>query len=109
MIVQVALQLQKFISDNSLKRGDGIIVFDALITLYKKEMPVVLQSEVQIITLPAEMVIYIFEFCKPGQTEKEMYRTSQDQFAILPGEELEIQDKESNNRIVISPKRNLPG
>ena len=108
MIVQAALQLQKFISDNSLKREDGIIVFDAFITLYKKETPIVLESEVQVITLPAEMVIYLLEFCKPEQTEKEMYRTSQHQFAILPEQELEITDTESNSRLIISLKRNLP-
>lgn len=109
MIVKSPQQLQKFISDNTLKREDGIIVFDALITLYKEEKPVVFQSEIQVVRLPSEMVIYIFEFCKPGQTEKEMYRTSQHQFVILSGDELEITDTESNSRLLISLKRNLPG
>ena len=109
MFAQATQQLQKFISDNNLKREDGIIVFDAFITLYRKEIPIVLESEVQVITLPAEMVIYLLEFCKPGQTEKEMYRTSQHQFAILPEQELEITDTESNIRLVISLNRNLPG
>ena len=108
MIIQATQQLQRFISDNSLKREDGIIVFDAFITLYKKEIPIVLESEVQVITLPAEMVIYLLEFCKPEQTEKEMYRTSQHQFFILPRKELEITDTESNSRLIISLKRNLP-
>ena len=83
MIIQATQQLQRFISDNSLKREDGIIVFDAFITLYKKEIPIVLESEVQVITLPAEMVIYLLEFCKPEQTEKEMYRTSQDRKSVV--------------------------
>jgi hypothetical protein len=104
MTTQNTQELQQFITDNNLKREDGIIVFIAAIDLHKSEGATSLCSEIQVITLPEEMALYILEFCEKQNLGKEMYRTRQHQFARLSQHELEILDAESDTRLKISLK-----
>ena len=103
MSTQSLYILQKFISDNKLKREDGIIHFDAIISLYKKDITLTIHSAIQVITLPEEMALYILIFSEEESGEKEMYRTKKHQFGLLSQTQLEILDTDSATRIVISP------
>ncbi|MES2849513.1 MAG: hypothetical protein V4685_10690 [Bacteroidota bacterium] len=69
------LQLQQFIKKNALDPQKGIILFNATITLHSNENPLIISSEVQIITLPKEMVLYILEFVKATHLQSEIYST----------------------------------
>ncbi len=105
MIAQNTQELQKFISDNNLKRKDGIILFSAIIDLYKPDETSHFTSEIEVLTLPEEMALYILEFFGAEKPEKEMYRTSQQQFVCSDQNQLQILDKESGIRLTISLKQ----
>ncbi len=102
MIASNTQDLQKFILDNNLKREDGIILFHASIHLHNSVETLSFFSEIEVITLPKEMVLYILVFGGKENSGKEMYRTGQDQFKLLSQKELEISDTETNSRLVIS-------
>jgi hypothetical protein len=102
MSLQPIQQLQQFITDNKLRREDGLIVFEAAITFCKAGEVASLYSEVQVITLPQEMVLYIIEFSIPPLSENDMYSTIRYTFTCLPDQKLEISDTRSDNRLVIS-------
>ncbi len=70
-----ALQLQQFISENTLALQKGITLFNATITLHNNKNQLIISSEVQIITLPKEMVLYILEFVKATHLQSEIYST----------------------------------
>ena len=108
MIAQHTQELQKFISDNNLKREDGIILFSAIIDLYKLDETSRFTSEIEVLTLPEEMALYILEFFGTENPEKEMYRTSRQQFVCSSQQELEILDSKSDTRLIISLKA-VPG
>ncbi len=59
-------------------------------------------SELLVVTLPEEMVLYIMEFGTPNQPESDMYRTSDRVFKCLPEKKLEIINLESGSRVIIS-------
>ncbi len=93
-------ELQRFIEDNSLKRKDGLILFEGTITLCKTETD--FNSDLLVVTLPEEMVLYVMEFCTPGQPENDMYRTKDHLFTCLPDKKLEITDLKSGDPVIIS-------
>jgi len=101
-MTQSALALRQFIADNKLKRDGGIIIFDASVTLYRNNKLEIFFSEIEVITLPEEMALYILAFSTTGNEENEMYRTKFHRFAILTEKELEISDEETGSRVVIS-------
>lgn len=102
MIAQNTQELQKFISENNLKREDGIILFNASIDLHAPKRATTFNSEVQVIRLPQEMALYIYEFCDPEKGQNEMYRTGNHQFVRLAQNKLEIRDEKTNTRLIIS-------
>ena len=93
-------ELQRFITDNRLRREDGLIVFEGTITVCKTNTDY--YSELLVVTLSEEMVLYVMEFGIPGHPENDMYRTTTHLFTCLPGKKLEITDLKSDNRIIIS-------
>lgn len=108
MIAQNTQELQKFISDNNLKREDGIILFSAIVAVYKPAETSHFNSEIEVLTLPQELALYILDFFGAENPQKEMYRTSQQQFVCSSQQELEILDSESDTRLIISLKA-VPG
>ena len=97
-----ALQLQQFISDNNLASHKRITLFDAVITYYHNGNPVNTPSEVQIITLPKEMVLYVLEFVKDIQHESEIYSTSSYYFSYTGNNIMEIRDASYNDLLLFS-------
>jgi hypothetical protein len=93
-------ELQRFIADNRLRREDGLIVFDGTITICTTDTD--FSSELLVITLPEEMVVYVMDFELSGQSGNDMYRTIDNQFTCLPEKQLEITNLLSGNRVVIS-------
>lgn len=77
-------QLARFISDNKLSRKDGLIVFDAAICFAREGKLQYLDSEVQVVSLPTHMAVYITEFFRPEYQHKEMYKTTDIDF-VFPG------------------------
>jgi hypothetical protein len=93
-------ELQRFIADNNLRRKDGLIVFHGTITICTTNTG--FSSELLVVTLPEEMVVYVMDFglsCQPGN---DMYRTIDNQFTCLPGKKLEITNPVSGSRVLIS-------
>jgi hypothetical protein len=93
-------ELQRFIADNNLRRKDGLIVFHGTITICTTNTG--FSSELLVVTLPEEMVIYVMDFGLSGQLGNDMYRTIDNQFTCLPEKQLEITNLSSGNRVVIS-------
>ncbi len=81
--------LLDFISDYTLG-GEGLIVFESNITFNKNGTLQKIRSQVQIITLPHEMAVYINEFFKEEYNEPEMYSTTTSVFNYTRGGFLEI-------------------
>ncbi len=102
MTLQSIQQLQQFIDDNKLRREDGIILFECTSTFHNLNTTSDFYTEVQVITLPEEMVLYILEWGTELHPENEMYRTSQYHFTCLGSEELEITGPQSDTRLVLS-------
>lgn len=90
MITPSLQHLRQFIASNNLKREDGITVFRAIVVVNQLNEPIVFEAEIQIVTLPSELVLYILECSIPAAPVKEMYRTHEYQFTFLPPAELEI-------------------
>lgn len=92
MELQSTRQLQQFIADNNLASNKDIILFDAVITFYRNNKLVTAVSEIQVITLPKEMVLYVLEFVKDVYHESEIYSTSLYFFNCKGKNILEIRD-----------------
>jgi hypothetical protein len=95
-----AQELQQFIADNKLRRDDNLILFESGITICKTNTDY--YSDILVVSLPQEMVLYIMEFCISSQPENEMYRTSDHLFTCLPNKKLEVTNPKTGDRIVIS-------
>ena len=92
--------LQRFIADNKLRREDDLILFESDITICKTNTNY--YSDILVVSLPQEMVLYIMEFCTSNHPENEMYRTADHLFTCLPNKKLEVTDPKTGDRIVIS-------
>ena len=77
-------QLNNFISENKLRKKDGLIVFNASIYFAKDEKLQVVDSEMQVTTLSTQMAVYIAEFFRVEYQQKHVYRTSDYDF-VFPG------------------------
>ena len=84
-------QLLQFISDYKLRSGQAII-FNAAISYCKHNRVIKINSEVHVITLPGELVMYISEFFKEEYGIAEMYSTAFFDFKYTTGNALEIRD-----------------
>ncbi|MEP7317222.1 MAG: hypothetical protein ABI921_00720 [Panacibacter sp.] len=84
-------QLLQFISDYKLRNGQ-VIIFNAIISYYKSSPVIKVSSEVQVITLPNELALYITEFYKEEYHIPEMYSTAVFDFRYSAGTALEIWD-----------------
>ncbi len=93
-------QISQFIAGQGLVKTDGIIIFNALVTSYRNNRMLKINSEVQILTLPNQIALYIHEFFREEYLEPEMYSTASYNFAYMPDGTLEISDS-SNARLLI--------
>ncbi len=94
--------LQDFITDYNLKRPDGVTAFDATVSFYKEKILHSISSEVQIINMPAMMVLYIFEFFKEAYELPEMYATENFKFRYSKGGPLQIIAAENSQPFFVS-------
>lgn len=82
-------QLENFIACHKLRNG-GLIVFKAVVSFFKKDSLKKNTSEIQVITLPHEMVLYLEEFFAEEYQIPEMYCTTEFEFRYTSGNVLEI-------------------
>ena len=92
--------VNQFISGQALVKTNGIIIFNALVTSYRNNRILKINSEVQILTLPDQIALYIHEFFREEYLEPEMYSTARYHFTYTPDGTLEISDS-SNARLLI--------
>lgn len=97
-----SLQLRAFISNNNLNTQTGIILFNASVSLYRKDNPITVFSEIQVITLPKEMALYILEFVKDSYHNSEIYSTRLYSFNCTGKNTLEIRDEHSKDLPLLS-------
>lgn len=96
-------RLLQFISDHGLKRPEGTVLFEALVSWYEAGSLKHLQSQVLIITLPKVMVLYVLEFIKEDHHQAEMYSTGSFFFNYTPGNaSLEIKEDPSRPMSLVS-------
>jgi hypothetical protein len=95
-------QLQQFIADNHLASQREIILFDAVITFYRNNKLVTAVSEIQVITLPKEMVLYVLEFVKDVYHESEIYSTVSYFFNCRGKNILEIRDDHNKDLLLFT-------
>ena len=93
-------QLENFITCHNLKDG-GLIVFKAAVSFFKEGTLKKITSEVQVITLPHELVMYITEFFKEEYQIPEMYSTTEFEFRCTTGNALEIWGGETSTTLLL--------
>ena len=96
---QTELLLQ-FINNRGLRTGN-LIIFNAVVLFYEDAELMKITSEVQIITLPKEMALYIIEFLNPEYNRSEMFSTAQFCFTINEDNALEIRNNEAESRFLL--------
>jgi hypothetical protein len=105
MTQQSTQELQRFITENKLRREDGLIVFEASISFTTTDK--IVNSELMVVTLPDEMVLYIMECGTSNYPENDMYRTMENTFICLPDKQLEITSLHSEKRVIIYLNTNI--
>lgn len=95
--------LLNFISKNQLKKEDGIICFDALVSFYKPS-PFEINSEIQIISLPNEHALYIINHPENLAASSDVYSTAAFDFVHTGSNELEIADNRQEKLLTITLK-----
>ncbi len=93
-------ELQKFISQNTLSPHQKIILFNAAVTFYQESKPITIISEIQIIRLPKEMVLYVHDFANDGHHESEIYSTSLYHFENKSNNTLEVRGSDGQVLLV---------
>jgi len=83
-------QLTQFISENKLKKKDGLIVFNAAIYFAKGQQLQHVDSEMQVTTLSKEMALYVAEFFRVEYLQKHVYKTSEYDFVFAGGNVLHV-------------------
>ena len=97
--------IRNFIDDHGLKRADGVTAFDAIITFYDhKAIGYSIPSEVQIITVSGEPVIYLIEPFQELYQLPEMYKATAHHFSYSNGGALEIRGTEFEQQFIVSIK-----
>lgn len=95
-------EIEKFLSENELKNRQGILVFDASVTVYHQEKPVAVFSEVQIISFLKEIALYVLEFVKETYYAPDMYSTRLYHFYHTDKNMLEIRTTDNTTLLTIS-------
>jgi hypothetical protein len=104
MITLSTESLKQFISGNHVERVDGNILFDAEVKFWSGNSLHTIISQVQIIVLPNEIALYIFEFLKEVYNITEMYRTGHYYFTCPDSKVLEIRNNSADPAFLISIK-----
>lgn len=81
--------LLQFIEDNKLRINNSV-VFEAIISVQKKSENFQVVSQVQIITLPNEMALYVFEFFNEKYNMNDMFSTAKCLFSYEKEKPLKI-------------------
>ena len=96
-------QLLQFICDHHLKKPNGVVLFDAMVSFYQKEESRDIFSEIQVITLPDCMALYILTFFNDKYGMPELYTTRDYIFNYPEASKIEIHLKD-NAGFVLSLK-----
>jgi hypothetical protein len=95
-------QLLLFINHHNLQRTDGVIAFEAQVTVTSNNSTETFPSEIQVITLPEEKVLYVLApYTAPGMGE--MYRTLYHSFTMQPDYTLHITSPGTASSLIIAP------
>ncbi len=97
-----ATHLQLFIQHHKLVRNDGIIAFEAKVALNGPEITDSFPSEIQVISLPKEKVLYVMTPL-PGTPAGEMFRTGTHTFMLQDDLTLLITEPGTSLKVVITP------
>lgn len=92
--------LLQFIEDHNLRKNN-LVVFDAIIFVQKKSETSQVSSQVQIITLPKEMALYIFEFFDEKYNMIDMFSTAKFSFIYEKGKPLEITSQQFSEELAL--------
>ena len=92
--------VDEFVIFNNLRKEDNSIVFNAHVYFYQGDVLHKLPSQIQIITLPLAMVLYIDEFFHDGYQQPEIYSSEDFYFSHIDGG-LEIRGYESQPDFLI--------
>lgn len=96
-------QLLRFITVNHLKKDNGIVCFEASIELLNP-YKIKFTSEIQVISLPTEYVLYVLNLPPDLQTTADMYSTNRFNFRYIDEGQLEIAAINGNRIVLINPK-----
>jgi hypothetical protein len=99
-------ELQKFIAQKIPSSQKEIILFNAAVTYYRDNTPVTITSEIQIITLPKEMVLYVLDFVNDNYQESEIYSTRLYQFEYSSNNTLEVKGSDGQALLIVAA---IPG
>lgn len=95
--------LRRFITQNKLDVENGMILFDAAVIYYEEPLSFTIGSQIQIITLPKQMALYVYEFLKVAYKRTEMYNTPNFDFFCSASGTLKISEREGlTNRLLLS-------
>lgn len=95
--------LLAFVNEFQLKKTGGVIAFNAQVRLQVHNSMISLLSEIQILTLPSRMAVYIIEPIHEQFKLPEMYTTDDACFNFTRNHMLEISALDKSIRIFISP------
>ena len=95
--------LLAFINDFQLKKNGGVIAFNAQLRLQVHKSMISLLSEIQILTLPSMMAVYIIEPIHDQFNLPEMYSTNDANFSYTQNQFLEIYTADKTVKIFITP------
>ena len=92
-----------FISDFQLRKTGGVIAFNAQLRLQVHNSMISLMSEIQILTLPTQMAVYIIEPIHDQFNLPEMFATNDAHFSYTKNRYLEIHTADKTVKILIAP------
>lgn len=94
-------QLLHFVSNNHLKKEDGLICFNARVCFHKP-VSVETVSEIQIISLPNEHALYIINCAVTVPPGEDVYSSAKYIFSHTENDQLEIRNTDGNKIATIS-------
>jgi hypothetical protein len=93
-------QLISFISNNHLKKDDGIVCFNAQVEFFDPAINII--SEIQVISLPCEQALYVIDYDESMLPGADVYSTSKFCFFHHPVGHLEIAGNDGKKVVLIS-------
>ncbi len=94
--------LRKFISSNGFDKTGKLVLFNAVIHYHSGGNLQTIASQVQIITLPQEIAVYILEFINEAYGRADMYSTSHYHFKCPGAKELQIFRQSTDAEFILS-------